>query len=188
MKILGKRLSEINRELNRTTLRDLVALVGMNSEPMNAPVPEITNTNLTTIKAGDSFSNAVRLMYEKRIRRLPIKSKDNQLLGVVTYKDLLRYALEISGKIHHSTRAIDKENFDIPVSSLMTKEVITISGDDDLRVAASRMMIFGVGGLIVEDVVGGNEKFGLITERDIIRTLSMKKSIEFLVSAMQYES
>jgi CBS domain-containing protein len=75
--------------------------------------------------------------------------------------------------------------FDRPISEIMTSEVITIGHDDDVRVAASRMMIFGVGGLLISDLSSG--ELALLTERDMIRNLAAKRSIEFLVSSMQYE-
>ena len=106
-------------------------------------------------------------------------------MGVITNKDALRYLLETTANIEQNHKDDSKE-FTGPISDLMTKDVITVKEDDGLRVAASRMMIFGVGGLVVE----GNleDKIGLKTERDIIRTLSIKKTVNFLVKAMQYES
>ena len=37
---------------------------------------------------------------------------------------------------------------------MMTRDVISVEADDDIRVAASRMMIFGIGGLAVEEDSG----------------------------------
>jgi CBS domain-containing protein len=193
------------------TLRDLVALIGMSSNPLNVPVSRIMNTNITTIRQEDSFRKAVQLMSERRVRRLPILSNKNknELIGVITNKDILRYVLEmvktnskgiLSGSPwyeaydpSHNLHSRLRRRFETPVSELMTRDVITINENDDLRVAASRMMIFGVGGLVVtRDDQSGEEtsqkQIGLITERDLIRTLSIKESIDFLMSAMQYES
>jgi CBS domain-containing protein len=166
------------------TLRDLVGLIGMSSNPLEAPVSDVMNTQLTTIESNESFSKVVQLMSERRVRRLPILSK-NRLIGVITNKDVLRYLLEMTGKKRPEGKN-DSSQFQVPISELMTKDLITISQDDDLRVAASRMMIFGVGGLLIDDIPG--EKIGLITERDLIRTLPLKKSVDFLMEAMRYES
>ena len=75
--------------------------------------------------------------------------------------------------------------FERKISEFMTRDVITISQEDDIRVAASRMMIFGVGGLAVDDLPSSN--IALITERDLVRTLSIKRSVNFTVNAMQFE-
>lgn len=167
------------------TLRDLIALIGMSSNPLLVPVSEVMNTEITTIALDESYIRAVQLMSQRRVRRLPVVSRKGKVIGVFTNKDILRYFLETIGKVKHEERNYPKR-FDAPISELMTKDVITISQDDDIRVAASRMMIFGVGGLVIEDAIGG--RIGLVTERDIVRSLSLKKSVDFLVRAMRYES
>ena len=163
------------------TLRDLVALIGMSSAPLGVTVSEMMNRKVTTIQSEELFATAVRLMSEKRVRRLPILSRKNELIGVITNKDILRHLLATTG----TKKAETRHPLNAKIGDLMTKEVITISQDDDLRAAASRMMIFGVGGLLVDDL-GAN--IALITERDLIRNLSIKKSLDFLLKAMQYES
>lgn len=173
------------------TLRDLIALVGMSSNPLKVRVSEIMNTNITTISLEEPFIKAVQLMSQRRVRRLPVLSSKNKLMGVITNKDVLRYLVETTAYKKEEQEHIEdsaSREFNIPIADLMTKDVITINEEDDLRVAASRMMIFGVGGLVVEGMRTLEEKIGLITERDIIRTLSMKKTLGFLVEAMQYES
>jgi CBS domain-containing protein len=168
------------------TLRDLVSLIGTSSSPLGVPVSDVMNTKITTIRSDESFIKAVQLMSERRIRRLPVLSeKGKMLMGVITNKDILQYLLEATGK-KRTNDGLRSRQFDEPISQLMTKDVITINRDDDLRVAASRMMIFGVGGLVIEETP--EQKIGLITERDLIRTLSIKKSVDFLVRAMHYES
>ena len=173
------------------TLRDLIALVGMSSDPLKVRVSEIMNTNVTTISLEEPFIKAVQLMSRKRVRRLPVLSTKNKLMGVITNKDVLRYLVETTANKKEEQEHIEdsaSREFNIPIADIMTKDVITINGDDDLRVAASRMMIFGVGGLVVEGRPNLEDKIGLITERDIIRTLSIKRTLGFLLQAMQYES
>jgi CBS domain-containing protein len=75
--------------------------------------------------------------------------------------------------------------FDTPISDLITRDVITVSQDDDIRVAASKMMIFGIGGLVVDDSPTG--RVALVTERDLVRTLSRKKGTAVLMTALQFE-
>ena len=160
------------------TLRDLVGLMGISSAPLGVRVSEIMNTNIITISPQSSLSDAIRLMSEKRIRRLPIVSK-GILSGVLTNKDILRQIerSKIGGDTHSW--------FQSPVSELMTRDVITIGSEDDIRVAANRMMIFGVGGLAISELPSG--EIALVTERDLIKTLSARRTINFLVRAMQYE-
>jgi CBS domain-containing protein len=128
------------------------------------------------------MGDAAHLMYRARIRRLPVVSDSSKIFdGMLTNKDLLRLLSRISAD--PQKRA--DNGFETKVSEIMTREIISVDSDDDIRVAASRMMIFGVGGLTVVDPSG--RVVGLITERDLVKRLAERKSIEFLVRAMKFE-
>jgi CBS domain-containing protein len=161
------------------TLRDLVSLMGTSSSPLNVPVSEIMSTNVTTVDPSSSLAEAVRLMSERRVRRLPVITRDEPLMGVLTNKDVLRHTVRIVGD------GSSPSGFDRRVSESMTADVITIGSDEDVRVAANQMTTFGVGGLVVNDLPTG--KIALVTERDLVRSLSSKRGIDFLVNSMQYE-
>ena len=161
------------------TLRDLVNLMGMSSSPLNAQISEIMSSNVTTVAPSSSLAEAVRLMSERRVRRLPVVGDGEVLLGVLTNKDVLRHTVRILGA------GPNPSGFDRRVSESMTADVITISSEDDVRVAANLMTTFGVGGLAVTTVPTG--KIALVTERDLIRSLSSKRGVDFLVNSMQYE-
>jgi CBS domain-containing protein len=163
------------------TLRDLVALMGTSSDPVGVPVSEIMNTNVVTIAPTERLSAAVRLMSEKRVRRLPVVGTKGALDGIITSKDALRHLAKATAM----PGAVDGKEFDTGISEFMTRDVITVGQEDDIRVAASKMMIFGIGGLVVEDAPGG--KLALITERDLIRTLSSRKGTGVLMEALQFE-
>jgi hypothetical protein len=47
------------------------------------------------------------------------------------------------------------------------------------------MTAFGVGGLVVNDLP--SQKIGLVTERDLILTMSSRRGMDFLMSSLQYE-
>jgi predicted transcriptional regulator len=161
------------------TLRDLVGLMGTSSTPLNVQVEEIMNTDLATVDSNSSLGYAVTLMSLRRVRRLPITSKDRAVVGVITNKDILRHVERIA------SGGQEPSGFEHRISDFMMRDVLTISREDDVRVAANTMMIFGVGGLIIDDPPAG--KFGLVTERDLVRTLASKRSVHFLAEALQYE-
>jgi len=161
------------------TLRDLVNLMGMSSSPLNVPVSEIMSSNVTTVDPGSSLTEAVQLMSERRVRRLPVVTKQNVLMGVLTNKDVLRHTVRIVGPSPNAS------GFDRRVSESMTADVITITMEDDVRVAANLMTMFGVGGLAIAGLPA--DKIALVTERDLIRSLSSKRGVDFLVNSMQYE-
>jgi CBS domain-containing protein len=171
-------VNEVGSVQGIVTLRDLVGLMGISSEPLNVDVSELMTYRAISIDRDQRISEAVRLMSTNRVRRLPIfNSESKQLLGMLTSKDILRHL----GRLSSSGQ--DDREFDLEVKEFMTREVITISGEEDIRTAASRMMIFGVGGLAVDDA----PDIALITERDLIRKLAQKRSLDFLMRSIQYE-
>jgi len=175
------------------TLRDLVALMGTSSEEIGVPVSEIMSNSVVTIDQDAYLSTAVRLMSENRVRRLPVMPSHNGgggvPKGILSSKDALghvaRFAPRTTPGQNGETPWSVPTKFDVPISQFMTRDVITVSKDDDIRVAASKMMIFGIGGLIVDDSPTG--RVALVTERDLIRTLSRKKGTSVLMTALQFE-
>ncbi len=161
------------------TLRDIVSLMGISSDPLGVRVSELMTPSAVCVSPETTISEAVRIMSEMRIRRLPIlSSRTNEVLGMLTNKDILRHLSRAS------ERREEEGQFDRRVHEFMTREVISIGKEDDIRVAASRMMIFGVGGLTVDDY---EPSTAVITERDLVRKLAQRKSIDFLLKSIQFE-
>ncbi|MGH2638503.1 MAG: CBS domain-containing protein, partial [Rhabdochlamydiaceae bacterium] len=174
-------VDEMGRVQGIITLRDIVGLLGTGSEPLGVKVSELMTRKITTIEPESTVSEAVRLMSEIRVRRLPVLSRKRpDLLGMFTNKDVLRLVSKLA-----SGEKDSNVSFGSTISENMTKEVINISQDDDIRVAASRMMIFGIGGLGVE--TPESKISGLITERDLVKRLSEVRSVSFLVDSMKFE-
>jgi CBS domain-containing protein len=176
------------------TLRDLVGLMGTSSDEIGVRVSEIMNPNVITIGQNEYLSTAVRLMSEHRIRRLPVMPEGNGSdawipKGILSNKDALGHVAKFAPNAptdHGSTPTWSvPTRFDVPISGFMTRDVMTVSQDDDIRVAASKMMIFGIGGLVVDDSPTG--RVALVTERDLVRTLSRKKGTGVLMTALQFE-
>ena len=174
------------------TLRDLVGLMGTSSDEVGVRVSEIMNPNVITIGQNEYLSTAVRLMSEHRVRRLPVvpggKGADAGVpKGILSNKDALGRLAKVASVSLANPKggAAVQTRFDTPISDFMTRDVITVSQDDDIRVAASKMMIFGIGGLVVDDSPTG--RVALVTERDLIRTLSRKKGNTVLMNALQFE-
>jgi CBS domain-containing protein len=172
------------------TLRDLVGLLGTGSEPLGVKVSEIMTRNITTISPESSVADAVHVMSESRVRRLPIISRNTSIpLGMLTNKDVLRLLIRIydfaGGKKVRGES--DNRDFRTKISEIMARDVIAVEADDDIRIAASRMMIFGIGGLAVQNPDAPGQIQGLVTERDLIKRLSAVRSVGFLVESMKFE-
>jgi len=129
-------------------------------------VHEHMTANPIVIHPMTSYSDALGLMHEKKIRRLPVVDQDGYLVGMVTEKDLL-YASP-SPATTLSRHEIGYLLSEMPVEKVMTKQVITVQEECPLEEAARIMVEHEIGGL---PVMSGRRLAGLITETDIFRVI-----------------
>jgi acetoin utilization protein AcuB len=120
--------------------------------------------NAITIKDDTSLDDALRIMRENKVRRLPILDRSGKLVGIVSEKDLL-YASP-SPATTLSVWEIHGLLSRIKVSELMTKNVITVCEDCPIEEAARIMVDNKIGGL---PVMRGKTMVGIITETDLFK-------------------
>lgn len=125
----------------------------------------MTRTPITTTPE-IPVTEALSLMREKKVRRLPVLDKSGKLIGIVSDKDLL-YASP-SSATSLSVFEINSLISKITVQSVMTKKVITITEDLPVEEAARIMADNKIGGL---PVMSGSKLVGIVTETDIFRAL-----------------
>jgi acetoin utilization protein AcuB len=122
--------------------------------------------NPITITPDVSVPDALRLMREKKVRRLPVVDKRGKLVGIVADDDLL-YASPspaTSLAVWEITDLLSK----LKVEKVMTREVITIDDDCPLEDAARIMRENAIGGL---PVMRDGSLVGIITESDLFEAL-----------------
>ncbi len=129
-------------------------------------VRELMTRNPVTITTETSVPDALRLMRERKVRRLPVLDAHGALVGIVSDKDLL-YASPSPA----TTLAV----WEIPellgklrVEKVMTRGVITVDEGTALEEAARIMADSKIGGL---PVMRGSQLVGIITETDLFKTL-----------------
>jgi len=121
-------------------------------------------SNPITITPQTSVPDALRIMREKKVRRLPVVDAQGSLVGIVSEKDLL-YASP-SPATTLSIWEIPDLLARITVEKVMTKKVITVEQDKPLEEAALLMADHRVGGL---PVMHGDKLTGIITETDLFK-------------------
>lgn len=117
-----------------------------------------------TIGPDTSLHDALRIMREERVRRLPVLDERGKLVGIVLEKDLL-YASP-SPATSLSVYEINYLISRIEVRDLMARDVITVAEDCPLEEAARIMVDNEIGGL---PVMRGDTLIGLITESDLFK-------------------
>ncbi len=121
--------------------------------------------NPITIRDDTLLPDALKIMRDNRIRRLPVLDKEGKLVGMVAEKDLI-YAS--SSPI--TTLSVWELNYlvsKIQVKQVMTRDVIITTEDCPLEEAARIMADNQVSGL---PVMRGNTVVGIVTETDLFKT------------------
>ena len=114
-------------------------------ERMSAPV--------VTVSRETDYQQALQLMQEKQLRRLPVVDRERRLVGIVAERDLLLAATR------YPRAGVD-------VGEFMATDIVSATPGMDIGAAARLMLEHRVGGL---PVLEGGALVGIITESDIFR-------------------
>jgi acetoin utilization protein AcuB len=122
--------------------------------------------NPVTVTPDTSVPDALRLMREKKVRRLPVLDGHGKLVGIVSDKDLLHASPSPATTL--AVWEIPELLARLKVEKVMAREVITVSEETPLEEAARIMADHRIGGL---PVLQGNTLVGIITETDLFKVL-----------------
>jgi acetoin utilization protein AcuB len=130
-------------------------------------VRERMTANPIVVHPETSFQDALLLLREKKIRRLPVVDKHGDLVGIVVEKDLLRVSPSpaTSLDVHEAHYLLSK----LAIKDVMTKRVITVRDDCPLEEAARIMIDHKIGSL---PIVHDKKIVGIITETDVFKVMA----------------
>jgi len=75
------------------TDRDIVInVVAEGVDPSSTPVSQIASRDLVTVDPDQTLDEALRLMAQHQVRRLPVVEEDGKLVGIVAQADIARAA------------------------------------------------------------------------------------------------
>ncbi len=129
-------------------------------------VRERMSPHPVTVQADTPITDALRLLREKDVRRLPVLDEQGTMVGIVSEKDLL-YASP-SPATSLSIYELHYMLSHLQVSEVMTKDVIAVAPDTPIEEAARIMSDHKIGGL---PVMEGGRLAGIITETDVFAVL-----------------
>ena len=112
------------------------------------------------------IQEALNLMREKGIHRLPVVDGGGKLKGIVSDRDLLHASPSDATSL--SVWELNYLLSKVVLKDVMTKSVITVEGDSRIRETARIMVDKKIHGLPVMD---GKDVVGIITETDLFRVL-----------------
>lgn len=116
-------------------------------------VAQVMSTDLFTVGPGDLVDVAASLMQWKRIRHVPVEDDQGRLVGLVSYRSLLRLVAE-----GHAAQPV-------PVREIMHADPLTVSPGESCLTAMRVMQQRGVACL---PVVHEGRLVGIVSERDFL--------------------
>ena len=129
-------------------------------------VREYMTPNPVTITSDVSVPQALRIMRDKKVRRLPVLDGKGKLVGIVSDKDLLHASPSPATSL--AVWEMNELLAKLKVEKVMAREVITVSEDLPLEEAARIMVDRRIGGL---PVMREQTLAGIITETDLFKVL-----------------
>ena len=132
---------------------------------MSIPVSAVMARTPVTVTPQTTVPDAIQLLRRHSVRRLPVLDDSGQLAGIVTDRDLKEAMPSdtTSLSIWELTALLAR----LEVREIMTRSVLTVRKDTDLRDAAYTMVEHRVGGLPV--VNAHNDLVGVVTSTDVMR-------------------
>lgn len=136
-------------------------------------VKEIMRTTLWAVNPQASLEEALALMQEQAVRRLPVLDDDGELVGILSRGDV-REALSIEKARLANPYAPEADEEWLTVSEAMTPDPLVVTPESNLADAVDLMLSQKIGGLpVVETLQGPGRRslVGIITASDILRLM-----------------
>jgi CBS domain-containing membrane protein len=115
----------------------------------------------------DDLQAAQDLMWNHEIRHIPVVDEDQQVLGILTERDLSKVQYQAEAVLPVATKADLLSRY--RVGDAMSEEVLTVEEDVDIRHAAQMMIDQKFGCL---PVVSGQRLVGILTESDFVKLMA----------------
>jgi CBS domain-containing membrane protein len=129
-------------------------------------IRDFMTTDVLTLNVHETLSLAEEIMRMARVRHLPVVGAQQQVVGIVTHRDLLAaQASSIAGLNQREDKALKRT---IAVRDVMTRDVVTVSPDETALNAARVLQRSRFGCL---PVVDHGKLVGIVTEADFLDLL-----------------
>ncbi len=133
---------------------------------------QIMTSPVITLARRDTIGAALELFRDKRFRHAPIID-ENQLVGIISDRDLLNYLAGLGETFFHGSLAA---RLTAPIEQLVKTRVLTATRDTDVRHIARMLFEHRVGAMPI--VTDDGTLDGIITRSDILRAVIQHFSLE----------
>ena len=132
-----------------------------------ATVDEVMNKTVITASTDDTVAQAWKLIEQHRIHHLPVLNETENLVGILSDRDLLRYFIRQQGRPGAALRRI---------SEIMSGRVVTAEEHSAIRLLAEVMTARRFGAIPIVDTHG--YIVGIVTRSDIMKVLVRDAPLE----------
>jgi len=130
----------------------------------NDPIKHIMSTDLITVASNGTFSAAKNALEENKIHHVPVLN-GKTLEGVISRVDILKFSY--SKAFMNDDKGQDTSlDHTVTLSDVMTKDVVTINENENIKAAAEILNKYDFNCLPV--VNSSSELVGMVTSKDIM--------------------
>jgi CBS domain-containing membrane protein len=127
-------------------------------------VRDVMSKDVATLELNDKLKIADDVMNLGRIRHMPVLDDDQEIVGIVSQRDLFRGAL--ARCIGYGEYAQQKILDQLVVKEIMSKDVVTVNPDAPLQQAARLMLERKIGCVVAAEE---GRIVGILTESDFVK-------------------
>jgi len=136
-------------------------------------VAQIYTEDVVTVTEDTNVGQAINLLREHGISRLPVLDDDGLLSGMVTRHDIVDIVVRDMDKATRGERSGDIDRvLDLPVYDEMSDPVATTTPGESVRDAVERMLEHDYAGLVVTPAGDDRIVQGILTKTDVLRALT----------------
>lgn len=135
-------------------------------------INELMTKDVFTLNENHALALASDIMDWQRIRHIPVVNDQDELLGIVSHRDLLGAAISQIADFTSDVESAQRKA--IPIKSIMKTDVTSLSPDDSIQLAAQHMREKQISCIPVVD--SHKKLVGILTEADFL-TLAWEKGI-----------
>lgn len=144
-------------------------------------VKNFMSKKVVTCRRTDSIKFAISIMNKNQISRLVVTNEDGFPIGLISTNTLLTHSDYFTkGSTRSRDYLLPINGEKLIVNDLLSDELLTVNEEEDLVVAANKMIKNKISGIPVVDF--NNNLVGIISKTDVVRALSIVKPHEKLKS------
>jgi len=144
-------------------------------------VKNFMSKKVVTCRRSDSLKFALNLMNKNQVSRLVVTDENGFPIGLISTNTLLTHSDYFTkGNTRSRDYLLPINGEKLTVNDLLTDELLTISEEDDLAMAASMMIKNQISGIPVVD--SSKNLVGIVSKTDIVKAFSVVKSHEEIKS------